>query len=80
MVDFLNPILRHKERGNVRSALRMGNAIGLTRPLLRGLSPTLSIASLLERGNRGAADVLAAYEFAIVAHWSGSIKINLMTS
>ncbi len=65
-------VLRFKRRGNVSPALRIGNATGFTLPLLRGLSPTLSIASLLERGNRGAADVFAPYEFAIVANWTGS--------
>ncbi len=72
MVDVPNPILRYRKRGNVSPALRIGNATGLALPLLRGLSPTLSIASLLERGFLGASDVLAPYEFAIVANWSGS--------
>ncbi len=80
MVDVPNPILRFRKRGNVSPVQWICNATGLTLRLLRGLSPTLSIASVpsfhsgqvWRRGNRGASDVLAPYEFAIVAHWSGS--------
>lgn len=46
MVDVLNPILRYRRRGNASLVLRLCNATGLTRPLLRGLSPTFSIASV----------------------------------